>query len=391
MIGLFGDSYYPYVDGVVTCIRNTAYWLNKKYEDTIHFVPGSYKSPRQENFPKYEFKSITIPGYRGFRLGLPNMDSKYKKTAYSSHFSLVHAHSPFMSATQALKISKQQDIPAIATFHSKFYDDFIQYTHSKTFAKWQLEKVVNTFESMDAVFAVSNGTAETLRSYGYKGEIHITPNGCDLLTVPPGSGEKVREMLGLSMDMPIFLFVGQLIIQKNILEIVRAAKLVEGNFRLVMVGDGAAIDTLKKEIASLGIEDKVILPGRINDRDLLAALYQTASAFVFPSLYDNAPLVVREASSMSTPSILAKGSNSAEGFTDGVNAYLREPSAADIAQAMADILSNPQNAARIGAAARNTVHTWEDVTDHLYKEYQAVLAAYRAKQTARSRITVNIK
>ena len=49
-----------------------------------------------------------------------------------------------------------------------------------------------------------------------------------------------------------------------------------------------------------------------------------ADLFLFPSMYDNAPLVVREAAMMGTPSVILKGSTASEVIVDGVNGFLAD-------------------------------------------------------------------
>ena len=44
--------------------------------------------------------------------------------------------------------------------------------------------------------------------------------------------------------------------------------------------------------------------------------------FLFPSLYDNAPLVIREAAALGTPSVLIRDSTASEIISDSVNGFL---------------------------------------------------------------------
>ncbi len=50
-----------------------------------------------------------------------------------------------------------------------------------------------------------------------------------------------------------------------------------------------------------------------------------------PSLYDNAPMVVREAAALNTPSLLIRGSSAAEVVQDGENGLLAENTTEDVA------------------------------------------------------------
>ena len=377
MIGLWGDSYYPYVDGVATAVRNYAYWLNRKYEETIIFVPGSHhKDSHEEEFPKFEFHSLTVPGLGGFRIGLPFADHAYHQKLKTCRFTLVHAHSPFTASAQARSVARRQNIPYVITFHTNIKEDFLTYTHSRKFSEFGTNFAMKAYHQADAVFAVSASAADMLRSYGFREEIIITPNGCDQVDPSPGDLAWARDFLHLSSDMPLFVFVGQLIPQKKIFEIVRAARLVTGDFRLVFCGNGSARKKLEDEIARCGLTEKVVLPGIIADRNHLFAIYKIAAALVFPSTYDASGLVVKEAGIMGTPAILARNALTTEGFTDGNTAYIREPVPEDIAAAMQEVLDDRARAAEIGRNASRLITSWEETTDILYEQYQQVVERY---------------
>jgi hypothetical protein len=77
------------------------------------------------------YKSIPLPKRKPYRLGVPQFDFSFLKMINKIPFDLVHAHCPFSSGKLALNLSKKLNIPSIITFHSKFYDDFINIVKSK--------------------------------------------------------------------------------------------------------------------------------------------------------------------------------------------------------------------------------------------------------------------
>lgn len=82
--------------------------------------------------------------------------------------------------------------------------------------------------------------------------------------------------------------------------------------------------------------------GSITERERLKLYYAAADLFLFPSLYDNAPLVVREAAALHTPSLLIKGSTSAEVIHDSVNGFLSDNSVTAYASRISQLLETPQ-------------------------------------------------
>ena len=95
--------------------------------------------------------------------------------------------------------------------------------------------------------------------------------------------------------------------------------------------------------------------GHITDASLLDGLYARASVFAFPSLYDAAPMVVREAAVMGTPSVMVRGSTAAEVIRDGENGFLCENNPQDLAKVIRGILEDPEMRNRVGHTARETI------------------------------------
>ncbi len=119
-----------------------------------------------------------------------------------------------------------------------------------------------------------------------------------------------------------FFFVGQHIWEKNVKLIIEAlAKVKDLPYHALFVGDGYARADMQAMAAKFGLsgnsdyrKDKITFFGSVQSRKLMQMIYTAADLFLFPSIYDNAPLVVREAASLYTPSIVARGSNTAESF-----------------------------------------------------------------------------
>ena len=386
-IGQFNDGYLPVTDGVVTVVRNYAYWLNKKYGKCIVYAPNSKRYQNSESFDVQPYLSMPIPGRKPYRFGFPAIDATYRKNVDRVPFDLVHSHSPFSAGSEAYRVAKKHHIPLVGTFHSKFYDDFVQYFHSEHIARTGVNLVIKFFQKCDSVWTVSDATVETLREYGYQGPVTVINNGTDL--APPETQEEIlsarrqaEEVCSLAPDQPLFVFVGQHIWQKNVKMILQAAeqlRFIEPNFKLVFVGTGYAKDEMQAFIDEHeGMNQQVSLLGTIQDRTLLSYLYLRASAFVFPSIYDNAPLVVREASAMGAPSILVEGSTAAQGVEDKVNGFLCQNNAESLRDTMLYCLKHPQISQEIGKKAQKTLaKSWSEIVDQVYEEYLKIIANYK--------------
>jgi len=376
-IGLFNDSFPPIMDGVSLTVQNYAYWLNKKNHPVCVVTPNSPKHSDSEPFPVLRYNSIPILGRKPYRFGLPKMDMSFKTELKQFSFGLVHAHCPFSSGNIALKIARKQQIPFIATFHSKYRDDFERSVRSKQLAKLMTRQVIRFFEKADQVWIPQASVEDTIREYGFKGKLEIVDNGTDFsskLPIKPLK-EKARAELNIQPNEPVLLFVGQHIWEKNTRLILESLALVNDlPFKMFFIGTGYAKADLVQLAEKLDLNSKVEFIGIITERDNIKRYYAAADLFLFPSIYDNAPLVIREAAALQTPSVLVKGSSSAENIIDNFNGFLTEDSPESFSNRLRGLLLSPDKISAVGAdAAKTLARSWESVTEEVFDRYRILM------------------
>ena len=375
IIGELTETYPPMTDGVGRVCWAYCRALEKRGHQTYYIAPEDSEHSRIEGLNTILYKGLQIPG-RSYRLGVPDWSMDFRRTIRQIPFDILHIHSPFLSARVALEIQKENPrIPIIATFHSKYYDDALKITHSKTLSSGIVNLVLSVYNKCDAVWAVNHESAGVLRAYGYRGVIDVAPNGTDLFEIDPKMALEARSRLRIPEGKPLLLFVGQLSRKKNIESTLRAAALLkkEGlDFALMLAGEGPDRAYLEKLTGDLEIQDRVLFLGFIRNGDDLRGLYTLADLFVFPSVYDNAPMVVREAAVNGTPSVLVRGSCSAEGIEDGVNGFLCEDDPEDLARVIRAALPRAKKA---GEAARRTIpKSWDEIISDVIEKYEVLIA-----------------
>lgn len=102
------------------------------------------------------------------------------------------------------------------------------------------------------------------------------------------------------------------------------------------------------------------------------ALFHRADLLVFPSIYDNAPMVLREAAAMGTPAVVVRGSCSAEGIIDGENGFICEDESGEaIARAVVRALPHTRE---VGERAQETIPIpWERIMRDVVAEYERLI------------------
>ena len=376
-IGEFSDTFLPVVDGVGRVVQAYAETLSAMGHQVTVVAP-MYDTGARGGFPfeLLDFIATPLPGMKQYRLGEAMLDAHYRRRIRMVELDIVHAHSPFTAGSEALRLAAVRKLPLVATFHSKYYDDFLKTTRSESVAKMMTKFVVNFYHRCDEVWAVGNNTADVLRSYGYKGEVQVMPNGATLRTVNPSDVEEVSRRFALGDD-PMVLFVGQMDWKKNILTVLEACaelKKQGKRFRLLLAGQGIDLHAIEQKLHELNIQDLAQTLGHITDTSLLDGLYARASVFAFPSLYDAAPMVVREAAVMGTPSVMVRGSTAAEVIRDGENGYLCENDPKDLARVIRGIMEDPEAAGSVGEKARETIPVpWSKVLETAAERYERLV------------------
>ena len=382
-IGEFTDTYIPVVDGVGRVVLAYAETLSKKGQQVTVGSP-MYDTGYRGGYPfeLVDFRGLDVPGINQYKFGSSRFDKHCRARLNAIPLDIVHAHSPFCAGSEALRIAKKRDIPLVGTFHSKYYDDFLKITKSEALAKFGVKLVVNFYNHCDEVWAVGERTAEVLHEYGYEGEIQVIGNGVTPREIDPKYMEEARREFHIHSGHPVLLFVGQLNWKKNILHILEACAILKEKgspFQMLLAGQGPDKKAIQSKIEEMQLEDQVSLVGHLTDMDLLDGLYASADLFIFPSLYDNAPMVVREAAVMGTPSVMVDVSSGSEIIQDGVNGFLCKDDPKDLADVITKAAGDPELLKTVSENAHATIPiSWDTIMDQVIGRYAALIEKYKS-------------
>ncbi len=377
-IGQFTDTFYPIVDGVGRVVFNYATHL-PHLEHACYVIAPMVNTGYRGGFPfdLVDFTGTSVPGSPQYKAGVAILDRHYHARIADVPLDVIHAHTPFFAGMEALRLTAKRDIPLVASFHSKYYDDFYKATGHEALAHLGVKFVIEFYDRCDEVWAVSKSSADVLRGYGYGGEIVVMENGTEILPAAPENAARAAAQFAIPEDKPVLLYVGQMDWKKSILHILEAAALLRAQgtaFTLVLAGQGADAEAIRSKAEALSLGADTILTGHVSDPALLSGLYQRADLFVFPSLYDTFSLVLREAAAAGTPAVVARGGSPAEAVMDGENGFLAENTPEDLARVIRQALSDPAALRAIGERARESIPiAWETVIKRVEKRYAALI------------------
>lgn len=377
----FIDNYFPVIDGVTETVHEYARHMN-----ALVVCPAMEKHYLQKHtfpYPLQAPATFRVPFSR-YANALPRLDAKLLPAIEGFSPEIFHFHSPSLLGEYAVALGKKKKIPVVGTFHSKYYDAILEFVKVPSVAKALTNRIVRLYEQCDEVWACSAETGETLCSYGYRKPYFVMPNGTDTAYPPDAPALKARaaSVFHLPEGKHILLFVGQQIWYKNqrlILDTFRLLCDRSDDWFLVMAGSGKDEKEIARYAASLNLTDRhVLFTGLVSDRSLLSGLYLNADLLFFPSVFDNAPLVLREAAVLGIPTLVTEGSNAAGAIRKNENGF----TAAATPQAMSDEINRiyaEEDLRRIGQNAQESIPvSWERVTGMVQERYKTVIERYRA-------------
>lgn len=388
-VGLFIDTFYPMVDGVIQVVDQYATRLNKFCNVTV-FTTAPRKGKVDDKEHPYKVvkcKVMAVPG-QDYDLALVGRDKEYKKALEESNLDIVHIHSPFSIGKSGIKYAKKHNIPVIATMHSQFKQDFYKATKMKWLSNIMTSIIMKKFNACDRCFAVNKRIAE-IYFEDYKAKVlpAVLSNGTDFMPVADEIEARkiVNEKFGLDDSLPVFLFVGRLTVLKNILFIAESLKLLKDNgqkFKMLYVGTGIDEDKLKNKIKELGLEDDVILTGKIMDRELLKAIYSRAELFLFPSYYDANSLVQIEAASQKTPTVFLEGSATSASVTNEENGFIVPNDTQKFADKIQEIMNDKDLYNKVKENCfKDLYRTWDECVQEAYEIYLKFIEEKKSNDT----------
>ncbi|MFA6860681.1 MAG: glycosyltransferase [Clostridia bacterium] len=374
-IGLFIDTFFPMVDGVIMVVDNYARRLST-FSDVTVFAPfGRDKNFDDSSLP-YKVVRCKMIKFTGidYDLPVPSFDYEFKKALKNSNLDIVHIHSPFSLGKEGVAYAKKFKIPCIGTMHSQFKQDFYTATKSKLITSSLLNGIMKVFNACTECWAVNSEVANIFLEYGAKNLPKVQNNGTDISFIEDENViNELREKHNIQKNEKVFLFVGRINKIKNLMFTLESLAFLKKSgflFKMLFVGSGQDEEEIKNYALKLGLEKEVIFVGKVTDRAQITKYYRLADLFLFPSLYDSSSLVQIEAASQKTPTLFLRGSATSATATEDVNGFFSDNDPMKYSEKIIEIFSNPSYYKKVSDGAYNDLYvSWDKAVAKAYKDY----------------------
>lgn len=331
-IGLFTDTYPPYINGVSTSIAMLKTALEKQGHEVFVVTVNADKLKYQNDDKIIRIPGIPI-GIYDYRLtGIYPLRAIEKIRKWN--LDIIHSHTEFGVGTFARLLAKQFDIPLVHTYHT-MYEDYVHYI-TKGYFNRSSKKIVEYLTKFYCDKTATELIVPTKKTYDlfkekYKVDrnVHIVPTGIEVerFYKEQFKEQEINELkqhFGIQKDDFVILFVGRLGEEKSVDLLIEAqASLVRTNpkCKLLIVGDGPDKEKFDALIRKLRLKDNVIMVGKVSWEEV-PKYYMVANVFATASKTETQGLTVIEAMAASKPVLAVDDDAFRMVVVDGLNGYL---------------------------------------------------------------------
>lgn len=198
---------------------------------------------------------------------------------------------------------KKKNIKSVVTIHDLI---FMRYPHLYSFFDRNMHflKFKKAAHTADLIIAISEQTKKDIVTFldVNPEKIRVVYQGCQSVFKETYSKEELKSVTNkYNLPDTFVLNVGTLEERKNALLIVQAIKDIDT--KLVLVGKETSYsDKIHQYIKEHNLEEKVIFLKGLNSKEL-AIIYQLATVFVYPSIFEGFGIPIIEALFSKTPVI----------------------------------------------------------------------------------------
>jgi len=368
-VAYVSESFPPDVNGVAhTAVRIAENLVSKGHEPLVIAPEPASGMPLPDgefDFPIVRVRSIGLPIYAGFRVGLPGSSVRAAVAAHNAD--IVHLAGPFVLGAGGCAAAVELGLPMVAVYATDL-PAYARAYHTGAIGEavaWR--RVRKIHNACDRTLAPSTATAADLRSHGIE-RVKVWARGVDCRRFDPAKrSEHMRAELAPRGEV-IVGYVGRLAAEKR-LDLLADIATLPG-VRLVIVGAGPAEAAVQRALPGA-----VFLGQRSGEN--LSQIYASFDVFVHSGPHDTFGHTLQEAAASGLPVVAPAAGGPLDLVRDGVTGFLVTPEdGAALTSAVARLVADPALRAAQGKAGRQMVvgRTWPALVDELVRHYNDVLA-----------------
>ena len=364
------ESFPPDVNGVAhTAVRVAEHLLTRGHQPLViapEPASGAARPDAGFDFPIVRVRSVGVPVYPGFRVGLPGRRVREAVAAHDAD--LVHLAGPFVLGAGGCAAARRLGLPIVAVYATDLPAYARAYHTGRVGQEIAWRRLRRIHNAADRTLAPCTATAIDLHANGVE-RVRVWARGVDCVRFDPAKrSERVRNELAPHGELLVG-YIGRLAAEKRVDLLAQVATLPA--VRLVIVGSGPAEMAIRRALPSA-----IFLGQRGGEH--LARIYASLDVFVHAGPHDTFGQTLQEAAASGLPVVAPAAGGPLDLVRDGVTGFLVRPGdAAALAAAVARLSADPALRMAQGLAGRHMVlgRSWPVMCDELISHYVDVLVA----------------
>jgi len=204
---------------------------------------------------------------------------------------VLHAHSPSLNGLAALKVAQQFNLPLVYEVRAFWEDAAVDHgTNSEWGLRYRLTRASETYllKRASAVTTICEGLRNEMIERGIEAKkITVIPNAVDIEKFTEGSevDADLKRQLGFD-DCKVLGFLGSFYAYEGLSLLISALPAMlakDDSIRVLLVGGGPQEKNLKRQVADLQLQDKVVFTGRV-PHEQVQTYYDLVDVLVYPRL-----------------------------------------------------------------------------------------------------------
>jgi len=387
-IAFFTNCYKPLINGVVTSIVSLKEAYERKGHEVYIFAPKVEDYIDQEK-NVFRYRSINLTSKVKYPIPIP-LSFRAKKVITEFNPDIVHVHHPFVLSSQAIMYGKKLGIPKILTLHTQ-YEQYAYYIAPipERITQEAIKMIIyNLAYKIDCITTPSESMKDLIKSYGVKNRIEVIPNAIELNSFKEKDELKcleIKKRYNLKEDDKIILYVGRIAQEKSIDKIIEALAIIKGRginrAKLLIVGNGPAMEELRQLVQSLGVEEEVIFTGAVGNEEI-QHYYKIAYLFTIASISESFGIVIIEALASGIPVLAVRAPGAVDIITDGVDGLLTEDDVEQFASALEKLIREPELREELSQEVLKTSEQYSIniISERMLNLYREVIAMRNFKE-----------
>jgi len=234
---------------------------------------------------------------------------------------IIHVHD-WLTSLSGIALKYLLKKPLIVTMHSLEIGRVGSLNNSLSITINNLEWWV-TYEAKRVITTTNYMKQELVRHFNLpEDKIDVISNGINVYEFDLNIDKKsARNILGLEEDLKIILFIGRIVEQKGIQYLVEASPNVISKIKnclFLIIGEGWLLESIKKRVYELGVNNNFKFLGHVSDEMLKIAI-KASDVLVIPSIYEPFGIVALEGMAGRIPVIASAVGGLKEIIEDGIN------------------------------------------------------------------------